>query len=635
MPIFEIFGNILIPALSGIFLFTYFLYFAIIEESKDCSIRYFTIFLISFSLFLFGRPVQILSGGHPAPLIINNIRSLIFSAITIPMVILADFSRPERSRKPRFWPLVAAGTLVGVIYSIFNTLTTTGVEVIFSFGNINAYDSVTPNRTGPFYGREVTIGIYVILAILLFGDSINKMLRVRFYRGTNRINSKKVYLYNAGKMIFALSFFCGTLIHQWWIYYLGSLVSVCFLGTGVALEIRENRDRMHKVVTYIKEDLIQDLSLDVQIHQQVAEMLKLLHIPEDINTFIVLKENVSGTDREAGIQVLNNSLSKEITAILDKLLGSSHYILMPMGTDMLGICLPVTEMEDACRSETIQICESLKSSLEVLTDFDFGIGRSYKGLEDLKRSYHDALTAVEYANRIEGGQVVHISDIRDEEARKAYPLKEKNAFLAAIRMGDGVKAQDQLQKLISPLFDYGSDTDKLRKVRTYELLGTMVESAIAGGGDVEELLELSEKLFSESAIIRSQGQLLEWLKSRTEDIVQIVTRSHSNRSKNLIVKAKDYINEHYAEAISVKDVADAVCISESYFKSIFKKSSGYSYSEYLTVVRIDQAKNLLNTTEKSVTEIAFDVGYQTPNSFSSLFKRETGMTPTQWKNSQK
>ncbi len=635
MPLLEIYGNILIPALSGILLFIYFLYFALIEESKTDSIRFFTVFLISFSIFLFGRPVQILSGAYPAPLFINNIRSFILSAVTIPMVILADFSRPEKSRRTRFRPLVITGTLVGVIYSIFNTQTTTGAEVIFTIGNFNAYDSVTPSRTGPFYGREVTIGIYLILAAILLVDSIGKIRRVKLYREKGELNLKRVYLYNTGKMVFALTLFCGSLSHQWWIYYVGALVSVSFLGYGISLEIRENRDRMQKVIAYIREDLIQDLSLDAQIHQQVYDMLKLLHIPEKINTFIVLKENQAGRTKEQGGYGPDNTLVRDASNLLDKILGKNQYILMPMGTDMLGICLPVVSKTDVCRGETIRICETLKSSMEIFKDFDFGIGRSQKGLEDLKVSYHEALTAVEYANRIEGGQVVHITDIQDEEARREYPLKEKNAFLAAIRMGDGIKAQDQLQKLMSLLFSYGSESDRLQKVRTYELLGTMVESAIAGGGDVDELLELSEKLFSESAIIRSKGQLLEWLKARTEEIILIVTRSHSNRSKNLVIRAKEYINEHYAEAISVKDVADAVCISESYFKTIFKKSSGYSYSEYLTTVRINQAKNLLNTTEKSVTEIALDVGYQTPNSFSSLFKRETGMTPTQWKNTSK
>ena len=389
---------------------------------------------------------------------------------------------------------------------------------------------------------------------------------------------------------------------------------------------------MQKVIAYIREDLIQDLSIDVHMHQQVTEMLELLRIPGSINTFIALMGSAGGDMTKAGYRDITDALLRETASVLDRILGKNQSILIPMGTDMLGICLYIPREQDVGRSETIRICEFLKKSLDVLNNFDFGIGRSYSGLEDLKYSYHEAVNAVEYAKSIEGGQVIHISDIQDDETRREYPLKEKNAFLAAIRMGDRNKAAEQLQRLIDLLFRYGSETDKLLHVRIYELLGTMIESAMAGGGDVDKLLELSEKLFSESAIIRTQSHLVEWLRSRTEEIIDIVSHSHSNRSKNIVRKAKEYMDQNFARAISVKDVADAVCISESYFKSVFKKSSGYSFSEYLTNVRMNEAKILLNTTEKSVTEIAMDVGYQTPNSFSSLFKRETGLTPTQYKN---
>ena len=631
MPLLEIVGNILVPALSGIILFIYFLYFVFIEESKSASYKYFTVFLISFCLFLFGRPVQILSGAHPVPLIINNIRSFLFSAITIPMVILADFSQPEKDQKSRSLAFMVMGSVMGAVYCLFNTLTTIGSEAIFKIGSFAVFDSLTPSLAAPFFGREVTNGVYMVLAAVLFIDSIGKIRRAGNYKENESVNLKKIYLYNIGKLFFAFTFFFGTLLHQWWIYYMGSLASVFFLGRGVVLDIRENRVRMQKVITYIREDLMQDLSINVHMHQQVSEILGLLHIPGDINTFIALKGPVNGGTRKPGYGDINNTPLRETSVVLDKILGANQSIIMPMGTDMLGICLSIPREPDLGRSETIRICEYLKRSPGGLENFDFGIGRSYSGLEDLKKSYNEAVYAVEYAKSIEGGQIIHISDLQDEESRLEYPLKERNAFLTAIRMGDRANTLKLLEDLMDLLFRYGSESDRLLKVRIYELLGAMIESAMTGGGNVDKLLELSEKLFTESAIIRTQSQLVEWLKSRTEEIINVVSRSHLNRTQNIVRKAKEYINERFAEAISVKDVADAVCISESYFKSIFKKIGGYSYSEYLTSVRMNQAIKLLVTTEKSVTEIAMDVGYQTPNSFSSIFKRETGMTPTQYK----
>ncbi len=632
MLFIALFGNILIPVLSAIFSFILFLYFVFIEDSKSKSTRYFIVFLFSFAFFLLGRPVQILSGSHPIPLIINNIRSFVFSALTIPMVILADFSGPEKNQRPRGWILIAAGSILGAVYCIFNTLTTTGSEIIFSLGSLNAYDSVTPVKSPPYFGREITNGVYMILAILLFADSVNKIQRVRKSTGKGDINFKRVLLYNVGKLIFALTFFFGSLLHEWWIYYLGSFFSVSFLGYGVVLDIKENKYRMQQVIAFIREDLIQDISIDVHTHQQVSDMFALLNIPQNINTFIVLKEPGTGKYKRSGFQSKNDSLNRAVTGVLDQTLGVNRSILIPIGTDMLGICLANSSDGDFGRMSTIGICEHLKKKVDELNQFNFGIGRSYSGLDDLKKSYHEALNALEYANKNEGSQVVHISDIQDGEVRRQYPLNEKNVFLAAIRIGDIAMALEQLPLLSQRLFHYGSTNDKLPKVLIYELLGAMIESAISGGGDVDDLLGLSEQYFTETEIIRSRTQLTAWLKSRTEEIIEVVTRSHLNRYEKIVRSAKKYIDEHFDRAISVKDVADSVCISESYFKSIFKKSSGYSYSEYLTHVRMNEAKKLLHSTDKPVTEIAMDVGFQTPNSFSTLFKRETGLTPTQYKN---
>jgi len=631
MPFVEVYGNIVIPILSAVLLFIYFLYFTFIDDSKSASIQYFRIFLISFCVFLVGRPIQILSGSHPIPLIINNIRSFIFAAVTIPMIMLADFSRPDSPAKSRFWILLVSGSLLGGVYWVFNTVTTTGSEVIFYLGSIPVIDSVTPEQAPPYYGREVTIAVYIAIAALLFGDSVAKIRRVTDRRPGAGINLVRVYLFNSGKLVFALTFFLGSILQQWWIYYVGSLFSVFVLGYAVAVDIRDSKQRMKRVTAFIKEDLIQDLSTDAQSHGHVTALLTDLKIPREINTFVVLQASAVGGTRATTGKLRDDSLTKELSGYLEKELRPDQFILIPIGADRVGICLSVKPDEDFGRSKMITLCENLKREISKNTDFDFGIGRSYAGIDDLRKSYQDAFTAIEYVGRMEGGQVVHISDIQDGEARIQYPLKEKAAFLSAIRMGDRDIAVAQLQELTMRLFSYGTDRDRLARVRIYELLGTMIESAISGGGDVDELLELSERYYNESAIIRSHTLLAEWLRSLTEEIVDVVTRSHSNRYDGIVRKAMRFIDEHYAENISVKDVADEVCVSESYFKSIFRKGSGYSYSEYLTRVRMEKAKELLNTTEKPVTEIAMDIGFHTPTSFSSLFRREVGLSPSQYR----
>lgn len=616
MPIFQIITNVFIPTLSGIILFVYFLYFVIIEETKSQSTKFFKMFLLSFSIYLIGRPIQVLSGPYPNPLILTNIRTYIFFVITIPAIILSDFSQPSKKTRLKLWPLVLHGLLMATVYSIFHILATSSSEVIFTFGPLIGYDNLTPDMKPPFYGREVTNSLNAYIAGLLLIDSIRKL---------NKAKNFKVVLYNSGKLIYAITLLTGSLMQQWWIYYVGSLISVFFLGYGINQDIKENRVRMNNVISYIKENLIQEISIDVEIHKQVKDMLTILDIPSDINTFIAMKNS--------NLNCANFQL-KDLSNYLEKILGRNQFILLPLGTNMVGICLLIPPKADFGKEITITICESIKSKVNFMSNYNFGIGRSYSSYEELKNSYKEAIHALEYANSIEGGQVLHILDLQEEIVREKYPLKERNVFLTAIRLGDRDKVQKILEDEPDFLRWYSGD-GKLLKIRIYELIGNIIESAMTGGGDVDELLELSEKLYSESNLIRSYSQLLRWITSRAEEVVSIVVRSHSDRSNNIVRRAKEYIDEHFFEAITVKDVADAVCISESYLKSLFKKNSNETYTEILTTARINQAKKLLKSTDKSITEIAMDVGYQTPNAFSSIFKKVTGLRPTQYKNNLK
>jgi AraC-like DNA-binding protein len=92
-----------------------------------------------------------------------------------------------------------------------------------------------------------------------------------------------------------------------------------------------------------------------------------------------------------------------------------------------------------------------------------------------------------------------------------------------------------------------------------------------------------------------------------------------------------YIQEHYAEPISRQDLADHVGLSDDYLTSCFHKELGLTPVAYLNRYRVQQARHLLKNTHKSITEIAFEVGFSGSSYFSRIFHRETGMTPAAYR----
>lgn len=95
-----------------------------------------------------------------------------------------------------------------------------------------------------------------------------------------------------------------------------------------------------------------------------------------------------------------------------------------------------------------------------------------------------------------------------------------------------------------------------------------------------------------------------------------------------------YINAHYTEPLTINMLADLCNISPTYFISAFKKAIGVSPHQYLSRLRLSNARHLLETTNYSVQEIALMCGFQKPNTFTSLFKSTHGLTPQQYRKAQ-
>ncbi|NLC65863.1 MAG: response regulator [Clostridium sp.] len=95
----------------------------------------------------------------------------------------------------------------------------------------------------------------------------------------------------------------------------------------------------------------------------------------------------------------------------------------------------------------------------------------------------------------------------------------------------------------------------------------------------------------------------------------------------------DYIKNNYKEDISIKTLSDFLYISESYLSRIIKEKTGLTFGEHLLEFRIKKSKDLLKSTDLKVYEIAYLVGYNDARYFSSAFKKETGRTPTEYRDS--
>ena len=100
-----------------------------------------------------------------------------------------------------------------------------------------------------------------------------------------------------------------------------------------------------------------------------------------------------------------------------------------------------------------------------------------------------------------------------------------------------------------------------------------------------------------------------------------------------VLEAARYINEHFRYPISIHDLSQHAAISPFYFTRVFRQETGYTPHQYIINTRLANAKFLLRTTEDSIKDIAIQTGWNSESTFCTAFRKSTGTTPTDYRNS--
>jgi len=100
-----------------------------------------------------------------------------------------------------------------------------------------------------------------------------------------------------------------------------------------------------------------------------------------------------------------------------------------------------------------------------------------------------------------------------------------------------------------------------------------------------------------------------------------------------VKRARTYIAEHAEDDLSLARIAKAVNVSANYFSTLFKQATGLNFADYVARVRIEKTKNLLLNPNLRISEIAFEVGFQSLSQFNRSFRRIAGVSPKEYRNS--
>jgi len=152
-------------------------------------------------------------------------------------------------------------------------------------------------------------------------------------------------------------------------------------------------------------------------------------------------------------------------------------------------------------------------------------------------------------------------------------------------------------------------------------------------GSVHEMVNTGEDelLFITVYNPHSAEGLLEELAERFGEEASSEAVGTDGRAVQAVEAAVSYIQAHFRENLRLGQVPDSVYLSPFYFSRIFKQVTGYTFGEYVTRVRLEEAKRLLRETDLPIAEVARRVGYQNPGYFSGIFRRHLGISPSEYR----
>lgn len=294
------------------------------------------------------------------------------------------------------------------------------------------------------------------------------------------------------------------------------------------------------------------------------------------------------------------------------------------------VVVPSEKEEESYENRLIKI-ENLRMILRRLEQqfdmkFKAGIG-NVGNWERMSESYREAMDAL----RRGVGKVNHVKDLQNIcEYGDAYLLELQKSLFAAIQSGEGNKTRELGCQFLEAIKKNAQDLDDSVRLKIIEvILGAEYYTRL--NGKQQQSMESQSGYLERILKIQDYEELSYWFMGKITEACRCMEETHQEKGDGVIDKAKEYIKHNFAKSMSLEELARKLEISPYYFSKLFKEKEGVNYIDYVTGLRIEYAKKQLKNKEKSIKMICVESGYKDPNYFSRIFKKWTGVTPSEYR----
>ena len=273
-------------------------------------------------------------------------------------------------------------------------------------------------------------------------------------------------------------------------------------------------------------------------------------------------------------------------------------------------------------------------SRRVSSSVQMGVGRSLSA-EKLSYSRVEALEVLNYM--INEAGIAYVEDMHMISSITARKMeREKRRIIEQFKSGQLNTMKSTLTQLAesireeSPVHEGRPYPTSIRRT-VVELLAEIMHTSADNGVDVEAVLENNDP-YRRVFELNDTPPIIDWCCDIAQTLYSSMVEQRSQSDSHVLAAAKKYIREHvYDPDLSLSMISWEMGMSPSYFSAFFIRETGIGFTEYITSIRIEKAKELLSESLKKINVIAQDCGFMSASYFINVFRKQVGCSPGEYR----
>jgi two-component system, response regulator YesN len=215
-----------------------------------------------------------------------------------------------------------------------------------------------------------------------------------------------------------------------------------------------------------------------------------------------------------------------------------------------------------------------------------------------------------------------------EEFGQHVIYQKQDELIDALRFLEVNRIRSSLNDVLSEIFLEGINNIKLLKFRMLELFVLISRTMLEAEGNIDEFYHLTSQYIKNTEDLDDIYSFSLWLTDVLNDFISTVMKTRKKLGH--INRAIEYIKINLDKKLTLAEVSSVVYMSESRFSAAFKQEAGMVFSEYVNLIKVEKAKELINRKNLTFVEIAVKLGFFDQSYFTKIFKKYTGITPSKF-----